>query len=206
MVRMGCTSRSRSASAREPAGHPPPEDRGVAAALAAVLGALCQGAGLGRALAAHDRSRLDQAARGRLRDRADRDHGRRVTAMSIARASPTGMRSSMALPSRPSTACCRYRILPARWRRRAPQRCRIRGRPRSSAPSRRSGRGRWPPAPAPRRNNPRRARPIPREQHRCSDMTENPHPVVRRRSAMSGSSHYCFQHGNWFFSGLKQLK
>ena len=60
---------------QKPLAHSPPEDRGVAAALAAVLGALCQGAGLGRALAAHDRSRPDPAARGRLGDRADRDHG-----------------------------------------------------------------------------------------------------------------------------------
>jgi len=43
--------------------------------MAVVLGALCQGAGLGRTLAAHDRPQLDQAATGRLRDRANRDHG-----------------------------------------------------------------------------------------------------------------------------------
>ena len=57
-----------------PLWHPPPEDRGRTAAVAAVLGALCQGAGLGRALAAYDRSQPDQAAAGGIGDRRDRDH------------------------------------------------------------------------------------------------------------------------------------
>ncbi len=49
---------------------------------------------------------LDKAAEGRLRHRANRDHDRRAMATPIARALPTGMRSSTASPSRPSTARC----------------------------------------------------------------------------------------------------
>src|ERR1700693_4418780 len=63
---------------REPLGRSPPQDRGVAAAMAAVFGALCRGACLGRTLAAHDRTLSDEAARGDTRDRADRDHGARL--------------------------------------------------------------------------------------------------------------------------------
>src|SRR4030088_1047754 len=59
---------------QKPMGHPPAEDRGVVAAMALVLDTLCQGAGLGRTLAAYDRPQPDQAAKGRLRDRANRDH------------------------------------------------------------------------------------------------------------------------------------
>ena len=47
----------------QPVRHPPPQDRGGTAAMAAAFGALCQGAGLGRTLAAHDRPQPDQAAR-----------------------------------------------------------------------------------------------------------------------------------------------
>ena len=65
--------------------------------------------------------------------------------------SPTGMRSSMAWPSRPSTACCRWMTLPVRWRKRVPRHCPIPGRPRSSAASRRSGRVSSAPARTPRR-------------------------------------------------------
>jgi hypothetical protein len=50
----------------------PPEDRGGLAAMAPVLGALCQGARLGRTLAAHDRPQPRQAAEGRDRHRANR--------------------------------------------------------------------------------------------------------------------------------------
>ena len=56
--------------------HRPPEDGRGTAPVATVFGALCQGTGLGRALAAHDRPQPDQAARGGVRNRADRDHDR----------------------------------------------------------------------------------------------------------------------------------
>ncbi len=46
----------------EPMGDSPAENRGVAETMAAVLGALCQGAGLGRTLAAYDRPQPNQAA------------------------------------------------------------------------------------------------------------------------------------------------
>ena len=75
MDRDGCTSRSRSASApRSRWGIRRLKIEASLAAMAAVLGALCQGAGLGRTLAAHDRPQPGQAASGRRRDRADRDH------------------------------------------------------------------------------------------------------------------------------------
>src|SRR3954470_18689861 len=48
----------------KPLGHPAFENGGGVAAVAALLGSLCQGADLGRALAAHDRPQPDQAARG----------------------------------------------------------------------------------------------------------------------------------------------
>ena len=55
-------------------------------------------------------------------------------------------------------ACCRWPISPGPWRRRAPLRCRIRGRSRSSAPSPRSGRVRSLMARRLRRANMRRPR------------------------------------------------
>src|SRR6201985_2832171 len=74
MVRLDPPAGVDSLQRRQPMGTPAPEDRGVLEALAAVLGALRQGKGLGRALAAYDRPRFDQAAAGRARDRADRRH------------------------------------------------------------------------------------------------------------------------------------
>ena len=56
----------------------------------------------------------------------------------------TGMRSSTAWSSRPSTACWPCRISPVRWLRRAPPHCPTRGRRRSSARSPKSARGRRP--------------------------------------------------------------
>ena len=100
----GRTGRCGPLQRQKPLGHSPPEDRGRAAAMAAVLGTLCRRAGLGRTLAAHDRPQPDQAAGGGVRDRADRNHDRRLWRSSIVRALPTGMRSSTGSPSRPSTA------------------------------------------------------------------------------------------------------
>src|SRR6476469_6853866 len=58
----------------EPLAGSPPEDRGGVAAMAVVLGALCLGARLGRALAAYDRPRADQTAACGAHDRPDRGH------------------------------------------------------------------------------------------------------------------------------------
>ena len=111
------------------------------APVATVLGALCQGADLGRALAAHDRPQPDQAARGGVRNRADRDHDPAAMATSIARAWRIGMRSSTARQADLRRRAARCPISPAPWRKRGPRRCPIPGRPRSSARSPRSGYG-----------------------------------------------------------------
>src|SRR5438270_7921928 len=55
-------------------GHSPVEDRGFVAPVAALFGTLYKRARLGGTLAAHDRPEPGQAAKGRCRDRAERDH------------------------------------------------------------------------------------------------------------------------------------
>ena len=64
-----------------------------------------QGAALGRALAAHDRPRADQAARCCVGSHADRNHGAGLWQRPTAMVLRTGTRSSTVLPSRPLTAC-----------------------------------------------------------------------------------------------------